>query len=84
MIWDLLKGGGAALAAAVALNSLLGLGYYLNLVRIMTLEETGPRTPARPAGPDVWTRLVLFCCAAAALMGFLPAAREWLFTLLTL
>jgi len=83
VIWDLLKGGGALLAAAVALNSLLGLGYYLNLVRIMILEEAGPRTAPRPAGAGLWTGLVLACCAGASVLGFVPASRDWLFALLT-
>ncbi|MBI5242921.1 MAG: NADH-quinone oxidoreductase subunit N [Elusimicrobia bacterium] len=84
VVWDLLKGGGIGLAAAVAFNSLLGLGYYLNLIRVMALEEPGQRTPAEPPRPDAGTALVLLCCAAAATVGFLPEAREWLFTLMTL
>ncbi|HAH05838.1 MAG TPA: hypothetical protein DCM05_04800 [Elusimicrobia bacterium] len=84
VIWDLLKGSGAWLAAAVALNSLLGLGYYLSLVRTMTLDEPGPRTPDGSFCPSAAAGLVLLLCAAASLLGFIPEAREWLFTLLTL
>jgi NADH-quinone oxidoreductase subunit N len=84
VLWDLLKGGGVLLAAAVALNSLLGLGYYLSLVRTMTLEEPGPRTPEEAFRPNAAEALVLLCCAGATLAGFIPTAREWLFTLLTL
>lgn len=79
VLLDLFAGGHAALAACLALNSLIGLGYYLNMVRLMYLDPPEEGTAAVPPAPDGEATLVLAACAAvSALLGLAPSLRQWL------
>ncbi|MFA6029021.1 MAG: NADH-quinone oxidoreductase subunit N [Elusimicrobiota bacterium] len=85
VVWDLLKAGGTGLAVAVVVNSLVGAGYYLNLIRLMTLEPAGPRTAPAPGRTAPAAALVLLACAAfTAGFGLVPGLREWLAAFLIL
>lgn len=76
---DLARAGQTALAVVLALNSLIGLGYYLRLIRDAFLEPAGPGTAAAPEAPRALERLVLAACAAGVLAAgaFPRAAWEW-------
>lgn len=85
VVWDLLKAGGTGLAVAVVLNSLIGAGYYLNLVRLMTLEPAGPLTAPAPGRAAPAAAFVLLACAGfTACFGLVPGLREWLAAFLIL
>ena len=76
VLWDLWRAGSPLLAAAVAFNSLLGLGYYVGLLRTMTLDP-GPVGPSGPgACPRLGLRAAALACAGLALVsGILPGLR---------
>lgn len=76
VLWDLWRAGSPLLAAAVAFNSLVALGYYVGVVRAMTLDEG----PAGPTGPGACHRIglraaVLACAGMALVTGIMPGLR---------
>ena len=76
VFWDILRAGGVWLAAAAALNSLVGLGYYFKLIRSLVLEEPASATAPVPAPLGLPARLVLWaCCAGTVISGLVPGAR---------
>ncbi|MDE2293739.1 MAG: NADH-quinone oxidoreductase subunit N, partial [Elusimicrobia bacterium] len=79
VLWDLWRAGSPALAAAVALNSLIGLGYYMSLVRAVAVDDPLPE-PRGVGGTARWgLRAAVLACAAAALCsGVLPGLRAGL------
>lgn len=78
VLWDILRAGGVWLAVAVALNSVIALGYYFNMIRLMYFDEPRDARAPLPAQPAAAARLAAVACAlATALLGLLPWARSW-------
>lgn len=76
LLWDLWRAGSPGLAVAVAVNSVIGLGYYIGLVRALALDPA----PAEPRGPGSTPRLglraaVLACAAGVLAAGVMPGLR---------
>ncbi len=76
LLWDLWRAGSPALAAAVAFNSLLGLGYYVGLVRVLALDPAPAELRGEGACPRWGLRGAVLACAAAVLAsGVMPGLR---------
>ncbi|MBI2361769.1 MAG: NADH-quinone oxidoreductase subunit N, partial [Elusimicrobia bacterium] len=76
VLWDLWRAGSPLLAAAVAFNSLIGLGYYVGLVRAMTLDAAPPEPRGAGACPRLGLRAAVIVCAGLSLLtGVLPGLR---------
>ncbi|MBI3297402.1 MAG: hypothetical protein HYZ75_04520 [Elusimicrobia bacterium] len=77
VLWDLWRAGAPGLAAAVALNSLIGLGYYVGLVKALALDPA-PETPRGPGSCPRWglRAAVLACAAGVLLSGVMPGLRD--------
>ena len=76
VLWVLIQDGGWwwALVAVIGLNTVLSLYYYLRVVRVMYLEDSGaPEIAPNPLG----TAVSVVCAAVLVLMfvGFSPLAR---------
>ncbi|MBI4386252.1 MAG: NADH-quinone oxidoreductase subunit N [Elusimicrobia bacterium] len=78
ILWDVLRSGSVWLAVAIALNSLIGLGYYFSLIQAAVFDE--PVEPG-PASPPITlpARLTLWACSLGTLiLGLLPGVRTLL------
>ncbi|MBI4678992.1 MAG: hypothetical protein HY748_15555 [Elusimicrobia bacterium] len=74
IFWEAVKAGLYLPVAGAALAALIGLGYYLGLIRDMYFDEPVWRRPSWEPGAVRW---VLWACAtAAAALGVLP----WVFS----
>ena len=73
VLWDLWRAGSPALAAAVAAASLVGLGYYLSLVRALV----DPARAAAPAPAPRWGlgAAVAACALLTLASGVMPGLR---------
>ncbi|MFA6092989.1 MAG: proton-conducting transporter membrane subunit [Elusimicrobiota bacterium] len=66
---DLLQAGDKFLAAALALSSLIGLGYYLGLVRRMYMDEPAAAAEQPPICSRMAHSLIAVLCALACMLG---------------
>lgn len=79
VLWDLWRTGSPALAAAVALGSLLGLGYYAGLVRALAVDPAPASAPAGAPCARLGLKAAVLACAAVSLVsGVLPGLRAGL------
>ncbi|MFA6317583.1 MAG: NADH-quinone oxidoreductase subunit N [Elusimicrobiota bacterium] len=70
IFWEAVKAGLYLPVAVAALASLVGLGYYLGLIRDMYFDEPKWRSPETETGAV--PVLLWVCAAGAALLGVLP------------
>ncbi|TPW21165.1 MAG: NADH-quinone oxidoreductase subunit N, partial [Elusimicrobia bacterium] len=77
VLWDLWRAGSPALAAAVALASLVGLGYYLSLVRALAIDAA-PEKPAAPAPRWGLSAALAVCALLTLVSGVMPGLRAGL------
>ena len=71
LLAEALRGGFLALVVVAALNTALGIYYYLNVVRVMYFSDAGDRPPVRLDPLATVTGLVLL--GLTVLLGVLPA-----------
>lgn len=76
VLWDLWRAGSPALAASVALASLVGLGYYVSLVRALAIDPAPGWAQGSGAVPRWGLRAAVLACAAVTLAtGVMPGLR---------
>jgi NADH-quinone oxidoreductase subunit N len=75
IFWDAVSAGRIALVVIGVLNTLVGLGYYIRLIRLMYLEG-GDGRESRPAEMSV-SPILWICAVVSAISGLLPWAADW-------
>jgi NADH-quinone oxidoreductase subunit N len=79
VLWDLWRAGSPTLAAATALASLVGLGYYVALVRSLAIDPAPEWAQGSGANPRWGLRAAVLACAAVTLAtGVMPGLRAGL------
>lgn len=79
VLWDLWRAGSPALASAVALASLVGLGYYISLVRALVIDPAPEWAAGSGANPRWGLRAAVVACAVVtAVSGVMPGLRATL------
>lgn len=79
VLWDLWRAGSPALAAATAAASLVGLGYYVSLVRSLAIDPAPEWATGSGACPRWGLRAAVLACAAVTLAsGVMPGLRAGL------
>ena len=79
VLWDLWRAGSPGLAAVTALASLIGLGYYISLVRAAAVDPAPEWKQGSGACPRWGLRAAVLACAAVTLLtGVMPGLRAGL------
>lgn len=72
VLWEAVKAGAYFPALAGGAASLIGLGYYLGLIRDMYFLDTAAEPAVRPAADGAAGTALFLCAIPAALLGLFP------------